>query len=340
MRSLLLPAAALVATLILPPSAFAGGAIGTPLVYSKTHTARPGQVEAFRSRAASSGMVTRLNAYFAKSSTASRVELGLYRDRSRRPSARVARCVVKRPRAGGWNTCAVKPTAVHAGTAYWATLLRPMRATGKLRFPVARAGRSKAVRSRRAGLKRLPRAFSRARMMMRRGRASVYANAPTTPGLEIFVTAPLLPGDPLPIPVPPLPIPTPSPTPTPTSTPTPTPTSTPTPTPTATPTTDPHPDRRTPTPTPTSTPTPTPTCTPTPTPHLARPQPRRPRPPHRRRPRTRPARTASPTRRPAATPIRTTPARAARCSRPPPPRSRAAPRGTPDHRRCASLATT
>ncbi len=262
-RSLLLPAAALAATLILPPSAFAGGAIGTPLVYSKTHTARAGQIEAFRGRAASSGMVTRLNAYFAKSSTASRVELGLYRDRSRRPSARVARCVVKRPRASGWNTCAVKPTAVHAGTAYWATLLRPMRATGKLRFPVARAGRSKAVRSRRAGLKRLPRAFSRARMMMRRGRASVYANAPTTPALEIFVTAPLLPSDPLPIPVPPVPIPTPSPTPSPTSTPTPTPTSTPTPTPTSTPTPTPT---STPTPTPTSTPTPTPTSTPTPTP--------------------------------------------------------------------------
>jgi hypothetical protein len=256
-RSLLLPAAALAATLILPPSAFAGGAIGTPLVYSKTHTARPGQVEAFRSRAASSGMVTRLNAYFAKSSTASRVELGLYRDRNRRPSARLARCVVKRPRAGGWNTCAVKPTAVRAGTAYWATLLRPMRASGKLRFAVARSGRSKAVRSRRAGLKRLPRAFSRAHMMMRRGRASVYANAPTTPALEIFVTAPLLPGDPLPK-VPPLP------TPTPTSTPTPTPTSTPTPSPTSTPTPSPT---STPTPSPTSTPTPTPTATPSPTPN-------------------------------------------------------------------------
>ena len=163
----LLPAAALAATLIMPPSAFAGGAIGTPLVYSKTHTAHRGQVEAFRSRAASSGTVTRLNAYFAKSSTASRVELGLYRERGRRPSARLARCVVKRPHAGGWNTCTVKPTAVHAGTAYWATLLRPMRATGKLRFPVGRYGRSKAVRSTRPGLKRLPRAFSRARMMMR-----------------------------------------------------------------------------------------------------------------------------------------------------------------------------
>ena len=202
---------------------------------------------------------------------------------------RLARCVVKRPRAGGWNTCAVKPTAVHAGTAYWATLLRPMRATGKLRFPVARYGRSKAVRSRRAGLKRLPRAFSRARMMMRRGRASVYANAPTTPGLEILVTAPLLPGDPLP-PVPPLPIPVP----------------TPSPTPSPTLDADPHPDRRRRRPRPTPTPTPTPTLDADPHPDLRRrPPPRRQhRPPPRRqhRPRLPPPRRPPPRPQPSPTP--------------------------------------
>ena len=138
---------------------------------------------AFRSLAAASGPVDRLSVYLAKTSSAGRVELGLYRNRSGRPSKRLGRCMVTATRPGAWNSCGMKPVTVWAGIAYWATLLQPRRSKGRLRFLMTRTGRrSIAMRSSRAGLKRLPRSMRRGRMVTQKGRASLFADtAETTP---------------------------------------------------------------------------------------------------------------------------------------------------------------
>src|SRR4051794_3077014 len=170
-RSLLSSSAVFGALLVLPGTAFAGGSVGSPAVYPSMHGARAGHVEAFRSFAAAPGAVTRLNAYLAPSNTATRVELGLYRNHAGQPSKRIARCAVTNPRAGAWNSCTVKAVYVSAGRAYWAALLRPMGAKGTLRFRVTRAGRSRAMRRSRASRTRMPRAWKRGRMMMKRGKA-------------------------------------------------------------------------------------------------------------------------------------------------------------------------
>ncbi len=191
---LLAPAAVLVALLVLPAASWAGGFVGSPSVFSSKHTARAGHVEAFRSRAIASGAVTRLHAYLVRSSTANRVELGLYRNRGRRPSRRLARCVIKHPRAGAWNACTTRAVRVRAGRSYWNALLRPTRGTGKLRFAAARSGHGRAVRGTRA-LKRTPRAWKRGRRMMRWRRASMVADRSGRREPAGFPTPPIVGGE-------------------------------------------------------------------------------------------------------------------------------------------------
>jgi hypothetical protein len=174
--SLLVPAVVVAALLVLPAASWAGGSVGSPSVLSSKHTARPGHVEAFRSRASASGAVTRLHAYLVRSSTAKRVELGLYRNHGRRPSRRLARCVIAHPRAGAWNACTIKAVHLRAGRPYWNALLRPTRGKGKLRFAAARSGPGRAMRRAAAARKRMPRAWKRGRRLMRWRRASMVAD--------------------------------------------------------------------------------------------------------------------------------------------------------------------
>ena len=232
---LLLSSAVLGALLTLPATAWGGGSVGSQTVYSKVEGDRAGRAVAFRSVASRSGWVDHLSVYIARSNSARRVELGLHRDRRRMPSALVARCVVRRPVGGRWNTCAAQRRMVIAGTAYWTSILQPRRAKGRLRYVTKRAGRSKVMRTARSSLKRLPQRRMRGRAMRRRGRASLYAHS-VTPAVNPFTT---------PIPAPVLPPGHPAAGP---------------------PQADPDPDREPTPPSPTSTPTPGPTPAPTPTP--------------------------------------------------------------------------
>ena len=138
-RSLLMTAAVLGLLLGAPATALAGGSVGTPSVYSTTHAAHAGRALAFRSFASASGRVGRLNVYLAPTSSARRVELGLYGNRSGRPSKRLGRCVVTAPQPGTWNSCAMPATTIRQGVAYWMTLLQPRRSKGRLRFGMTRS---------------------------------------------------------------------------------------------------------------------------------------------------------------------------------------------------------
>jgi hypothetical protein len=175
MRSLLSSSAVLGALLVAPATALAGGSVGSTAIAGSTHTAHVGRAMAFRSRAASSGRINRLSVFLARRSSVRRLELALYRNRAGRPASRLAHCAVTRTRARAWNACAVRRIKVRARTRYWVALLQPRSTRGRLRFRMKRAGRSAAIRSR-TGIKRLPRAWSRARTVRRKGRASLFAD--------------------------------------------------------------------------------------------------------------------------------------------------------------------
>jgi hypothetical protein len=192
LRTLLAPAAVVALLLVLPAASWAGGSVGSQSVFTSTHRARAGHVEAFRSRAIASGAVTRLHVYLVRSSTAKSVELGLYRNRGRRPSRRLARCVIKHPRAGTWNACTTKAVRVRAGRAYWNALLRPARGKGKLRFAAARSRHGHAMRRARTARKRMPHAWHRGRRVMRWSQASVFADRSTRRGPAGFRTPPIV----------------------------------------------------------------------------------------------------------------------------------------------------
>jgi Right handed beta helix region len=175
MRSLLSSSAVLAVLFAAPATALAGGSVGRTSLSGSTHIAHAGRAMAFRSRAASSGRINRLRVYLARRSSVRRLQLALYRNRAGRPSSRLAHCAVTRTRARAWNACAVRRIKVRARTRYWVALLQPRSTRGRLRFRMRRAGRSAAIRSR-AGIKRLPRAWSRARTVRRKGRASLFAD--------------------------------------------------------------------------------------------------------------------------------------------------------------------
>ena len=204
-----MPAAVLGALLAAPATAVAGASVGSLSVFASTDGSRPGRAEGFRSLATASGRVDRLSAHLAGSNTATRIELGLYRNRANKPSSRIGRCVLASPRARAWNSCAIKPAKVRAGIAYWVTILQPLRAEGRLRFRATHSARRMAMRSYRTRMKRLPRSWSRARVLMRRGRASLFADSEESPGR---LTPPVI-DPPAHAPSPPLPPTLPGPTP-------------------------------------------------------------------------------------------------------------------------------
>lgn len=189
-RTVLMSSAVLGALLIFPPTAWGGGSVGSSSIYSSVDSNRPGRAKAFRNVASASGPVNRLSVYLAPSSTASRVEVGLYRDRSGRPSSLLLRCAVSRPRASSWNSCSTRRRKVKAGGAYWTTLLQPKSAKGRLRFFSKRSGVGKAMRSSRTTLTRLPRSWARGQVSRRGGPASVLAHTAGSPPLSPFPDSP------------------------------------------------------------------------------------------------------------------------------------------------------
>ena len=91
-------------------------AVGSPRVGPSPDTNPAGRAEAFRSVAGSSGTsTTRLSVYLDRTSTATRVQVGLYADASGGPGRLLASGTVRTPVAGSWNTVSVPATSVRAG---------------------------------------------------------------------------------------------------------------------------------------------------------------------------------------------------------------------------------
>ena len=83
--------------------------------------------EAFAFIAVASGTARVMQLYLDSSSTASRVILGLYSDRAKKPYSRLASVTLTTPRAGAWNSFELSAGVnIVAGQRYWIAILAPV----------------------------------------------------------------------------------------------------------------------------------------------------------------------------------------------------------------------
>jgi len=107
---------------------------GTKILGSVTDSNSQGKAEAFRTTAATTGMVTSLSVYVDSGSTATQLVAGLYTDNDGHPGTLLEQGTLTSPVAGSWNKVLLPATSVNAGSTYWIATLSP---SGVLRFRAA-----------------------------------------------------------------------------------------------------------------------------------------------------------------------------------------------------------
>ena len=107
--------------------------LGNPQLEQQTDDNPAGLAEAFRTNAAATKTLSNLTVYLGSASTAAKVVVGLYRDRSGHPGTLLAQATLAHPVNATWNTVSLPATAVSAGKRYWFALLGP-RGAGTVRF--------------------------------------------------------------------------------------------------------------------------------------------------------------------------------------------------------------
>ena len=113
--------------------------VGTKTVGSVTDSNPQGKAEAFRTTAATTGMLTGLSVYVDSGSTATKLVAGLYTDKNGHPGTLLEQGTLSSPGSGGWKKVAIPPVSINAGSKYWIALLGP---SGVLRFRDAAGGTS------------------------------------------------------------------------------------------------------------------------------------------------------------------------------------------------------
>jgi hypothetical protein len=196
-----LAALAVPALALIVPASAGAAVVGTTTVYSPVTKNSKGVAQAYRFTARSSGRVDRLSVYLHRTSTASKVTVGLYSGSASRARTRRAQCTIASPRANAWNHCSISASTVTRGKYYWLAVLQPERSKGRLRYRHGRKPRGAVTYV--SKRKRLPSLPSRWRNGARQGsyQASIYAS---TYGSAPPVGAPPVPAPPAP-PAPPLP---------------------------------------------------------------------------------------------------------------------------------------
>lgn len=174
--------------------ATAGADIGSSSVGSTVDYNTPGRAQDFKLTAGSTASLTRLSIYLDKSSTGSKVELGLFSG-STSASKRLARCVITAPTAGAWNRCTFTAVKVTKSTTYWLGVLQPTGTTGTVKYREAASG-SRTYGSSSTALTALPSTWSNG-PDWGTAAASIYADvAPATTPPP--VTTPPVTSDPTP----------------------------------------------------------------------------------------------------------------------------------------------
>lgn len=83
----------------------------------------PGTVEASPLSARVPGRLTSIHVFVGDNNTATALRVGIYANRGGRPSKRLGRGSIERPRPGRWSAVHVSPTSVKQGETYWIALL-------------------------------------------------------------------------------------------------------------------------------------------------------------------------------------------------------------------------
>jgi hypothetical protein len=120
--------AAAAVSLTNPPLELAGEKAEGPAVYPLPM----GVAKAFPVVAAKSGLITSVPVYVDTGSAASKLIVGIYKDKAGHPGARLATATLGAAAAGKWNSIPLGAAAVTAGTKYWLAILSPKSSTAPL----------------------------------------------------------------------------------------------------------------------------------------------------------------------------------------------------------------
>jgi len=182
-RTVLLP---LLATVGLVAPATSCATIGSTKAGSAIETITPGRAQAFRSRSTATVRLRRLSIFVDGSSQptpATRLELGVYKERAGAARRRIGRCVVTTVVPNAWNACTFKAAKVRRGGRYWTVVLQRAGTAGTVRFRT-RIGKGRSFASSQRSLRALPRRW-RNGARRRAQNASIFASSaagPTAPG--------------------------------------------------------------------------------------------------------------------------------------------------------------
>lgn len=104
-----------------PPRQLAGDQTEGPVVYALPM----GVAKAFPVVAANDGLITAVPVYVDTGSSASKLIVGIYKDKAGHPGTRLATTTLAVAAAGKWNSIPVGTVPVAAGTKYWLAILSP-----------------------------------------------------------------------------------------------------------------------------------------------------------------------------------------------------------------------
>ncbi len=129
---------------VFPTAGYAAGSIllGDQQVLSALDSNTAGTAEAFKATASASGTVGSLTVYVDASSTATRLNAGLYSDNNGKPGTLLTQGTLETLQKGAWNTINGLNTNIASGKTYWITILSPL-GSGVIKFrDQATGGRS------------------------------------------------------------------------------------------------------------------------------------------------------------------------------------------------------
>ena len=106
---------------VLPSSAL----LGNESVESQDNTNAGGSPEAFPFIAAKSGITNTMRIFVSNTNTATEIHVGLYNTSGSNPGSLMTSAVINNPVNNAWNTVALPPVSVAAGTKCWIAFMHP-----------------------------------------------------------------------------------------------------------------------------------------------------------------------------------------------------------------------
>ena len=113
-----------------PPPTFL---FGDQSVEPKVDYDNAGLAEAFKTTSSNAGTLRKITVYVDSSSTATKLNVGIYGDIGGHPGTLLAQGTLSSPTAGAWNDISVLATPVTSGASYWIAVLSP-NGSGQIRF--------------------------------------------------------------------------------------------------------------------------------------------------------------------------------------------------------------